>query len=159
MPYLYLIMLAAPLPGTAARYYLGSTIDLARRLNQHRTGKGSPMIRRAVELGIGIQAIAWKKYKHEARARRTEARLKRGKSNARALAWMRRNGANITGDLHSIPQGRQWAVWLLPPAGEPFPITVEVVGAYLGHGEAAQVEQHCALHYPDHFIGEMWPKN
>lgn len=92
MAYLYLIELEQPLPGTNARYYLGSTTDLARRLEQHRTGKGSPMLRRAAELGISYQAITWKKYHHETRARRTEARLKRWRSNARALAYLRRNG-------------------------------------------------------------------
>ena len=92
MAYLYVIELAAPLPGTNARFYLGSTVDLAKRLEQHRTGKGSPMLRRASELGIPYKSITWRRYCYEARARRTEARLKRLHNNARALAYLRRNG-------------------------------------------------------------------
>lgn len=82
----YLIELERPLPGKKqSRFYLGSTNDLARRLEQHRTGKGSPMLKRAAELGIGYKRIYWKQYQDERRARRLEAQLKRRKHNVRAL--------------------------------------------------------------------------
>lgn len=114
MAYLYLIELATPLPGTNARFYLGSTIDLARRLEQHRTGRGSPMLRRALELGIPYKAITWREYRQEARARRTEARLKRWHSNTRARAYMLRNGATTMAQGRSLtiaekPQDNSYA--------------------------------------------------
>lgn len=61
--------------------------------------------------------------------------------------------------FHATPASRKWIVWLLPPEGEPFKIPVDVTAGYLGQGEAAQVEQHCAQVYPDHITGEMWPTN
>ena len=67
------------------------------------------------------------------------------------------NRPAIISDFHATPASRRWIVWLLPPVGDPFKIPVDVAGGYLGMGEAAQVEQHCALHYPDHLTGEMWP--
>lgn len=103
MTYLYLIELAAPLPGTKARFYLGSTNNLARRLEQHRTGKGSPMLRRASELGITYKSITWKQYHHEARGRRTESRLKRWRNNTRALAYLKRNGGMVIAPESSSP--------------------------------------------------------
>lgn len=74
-------------------------------------------------------------------------------------AWADAELARTAPDLHDMPAARHWVVWLLPPQGNPFPIHLDVEAGYLGQGEAALVEQHCALHYPDHLIGEMWPKN
>jgi predicted GIY-YIG superfamily endonuclease len=108
MAYLYLIELAAPLPGTNARFYLGSTNDLARRLEQHRTGKGSPMLRRALELGIPYKSITWRAYCYEARARRTEARLKRWHSNTRARAYMLKNGAKTIAEAPPAAPFNPW---------------------------------------------------
>ena len=103
MGIVYLIELERPLPGTGSRFYLGSTNDLARRLQQHRTGKGSPMLKRAAELGIGYKRIYWKRYQDESRARHLEAAFKRGKSNARALRRLKRLRASILENKQPVP--------------------------------------------------------
>jgi hypothetical protein len=44
-------------PKGAARHYLGTTINLDRRLTQHRDGTGARMLAAAAERGIGFDVV------------------------------------------------------------------------------------------------------
>lgn len=46
-------------PRAQAKHYLGWTIDLARRITLHIAGRGAPIIRAAVERGIGLMIFAF----------------------------------------------------------------------------------------------------
>ena len=83
--WVYIIQTASPLPVTNASLYLGSTTDLEKRFQQHLGGKGSPMLRRATELGIGFEIICAYRTRSERGARELEAKFKRWKNNALAL--------------------------------------------------------------------------
>ena len=85
----YLIELEKPLGSDAhsARYYLGWAADPYARLNHHRKGNGSAMLRAAVERGIRFDLVAvipgtraderrYKKQHHHARlARQWQRRM------------------------------------------------------------------------------------
>jgi hypothetical protein len=65
-----------PLGG--ARHYLGQTVDLDRRLAQHRDGTGARILAAAVERGIGFELVrTWPG------GRETERRLKRLRNSPR----------------------------------------------------------------------------
>jgi hypothetical protein len=57
----YLIHLDRPLgsdhPKGRAGHYLGTTVNLDRRLETHRAGKGSRMLAAAVQRGIGFSVV------------------------------------------------------------------------------------------------------
>lgn len=63
-PIIYLIHLAAPVhPDRPSRHYLGiaPTGQLAARIQAHRDGRGSPMLRAATARGIAWDvAITWR---------------------------------------------------------------------------------------------------
>jgi hypothetical protein len=44
-------------PRGTAGHYVGQTVDLARRLETHRAGKGARMLAAAVERGIGFEIV------------------------------------------------------------------------------------------------------
>jgi predicted GIY-YIG superfamily endonuclease len=44
-------------PQGGARHYLGQTVDLDRRLAQHRDGTGARILAAAVERGIGFDVV------------------------------------------------------------------------------------------------------
>jgi hypothetical protein len=60
-PVVYLVHLQTKLgsahPRGGAGHYLGTTIDLDRRLAQHRDGTGARMLAAAVERGIGFDVV------------------------------------------------------------------------------------------------------
>jgi hypothetical protein len=57
----YLICLDLPLgtahPKGGAQHYLGQTVNLDRRLETHRAGKGARMLAAAVERGISFDVV------------------------------------------------------------------------------------------------------
>jgi hypothetical protein len=60
-PVCYLVHLDRPLgsshPKGGAGHYLGTTINLDRRLETHRAGKGARMLAAAVERGISFDVV------------------------------------------------------------------------------------------------------
>lgn len=82
--FVYLIKLDRPL-GTdkhQARYYLGSTNNLKRRMHEHRSSIGAAMLRAANERGIGYEIIKWVWVEDQTVARLLECRLKAMKNHA-----------------------------------------------------------------------------
>lgn len=82
----YLIHFAAPvgLPLTKptytahARHYIGWTLDVAKRVEQHNAGNGAKILKRAKELGIAFEVVrTW------AGDRNRERQLKRQKNAPR----------------------------------------------------------------------------
>lgn len=74
-PITYLLHLDRPLGGPVhfARHYVGQTVDLDRRLRQHREGEGARMLAVATERGISFDVVrTWPG------GRETERRIKRG---------------------------------------------------------------------------------
>jgi hypothetical protein len=65
-------------PLGAAGHYLGQTVDLNRRLETHREGKGARILAAAVERGIGFDVVrTWPG------GRETERQLKRQRNAPR----------------------------------------------------------------------------
>ena len=85
--FVYVVRLSRPM--FHARLYLGSTVNLEKRMAQHRSGKGSPLLRTAIERGIQITVICCLRCRSVSVARIIEAKLKRWKSNRKALVWLR----------------------------------------------------------------------
>lgn len=95
----YLLHLDAPMsqgsdPRTgkerAATHYLGQTDDLETRLERHRNGQGSKMLRAAKQRGIGFQlARVW-----EGADRHFERRLHNRKDSPRMCPICRSNKEN-----------------------------------------------------------------
>jgi hypothetical protein len=60
-PVVYLVHLDRKLgsghPRGGAGHYLGTTVDLARRLETHRAGKGARMLAAANQRGIGYDVV------------------------------------------------------------------------------------------------------
>jgi predicted GIY-YIG superfamily endonuclease len=60
-PVCYLVHLDRPLgsehPRGSARHYLGTTVDLDRRLETHRAGKGARILAAANQRGIGYDVV------------------------------------------------------------------------------------------------------
>jgi predicted GIY-YIG superfamily endonuclease len=60
-PVCYLVHLATRLgsshPNGSAGHYLGTTVNLDRRLAQHRDGTGARILAAAVERGIGFDVV------------------------------------------------------------------------------------------------------
>ncbi|MBE9182457.1 GIY-YIG nuclease family protein [Oculatella sp. LEGE 06141] len=88
--FVYLLELARPLGNHrhCARYYLGSTNNLNRRLTQHRSGDrliGSAFTAAAVERGIQFQVVKFWYCNSFVEARFLERRLKRRKNHAKLL--------------------------------------------------------------------------
>jgi predicted GIY-YIG superfamily endonuclease len=55
----YLIHFSAPIsPAHTCQHYLGSAHDIARRLAEHRAGKGARLTAVAVERGIRMDVVA-----------------------------------------------------------------------------------------------------
>lgn len=81
-PVVYLVHLEARLgsshPNGSAGHYLGTTINLDRRLSQHREGTGARILAAAVERGIGFDVVrTWPGGREE------ERRLKRQRNAPR----------------------------------------------------------------------------
>ena len=77
-PVVYLIHLAHPY--YHAQHYIGWTEDIERRLAEHRSGRGSPLIAAAVKAGIEIElAATWPGDRH------LERRMHRYKNSRRRL--------------------------------------------------------------------------
>lgn len=62
--YVYIVCLDQPIGNLDSRYgqakhYLGWTIDLARRITLHISGRGAPIVRAAVQRGIGFAVFAF----------------------------------------------------------------------------------------------------
>lgn len=85
--FVYLIKLDRPLgtPKHCARYYLGSTSDLNRRMQQHRAGRGAAMLRAANEKGIPYRVCRLWSVPTLAEARLLELKLKARKNHALLL--------------------------------------------------------------------------
>lgn len=93
MGYVYLVLLSSPLGSDRhqARFYLGSALNLDKRIRQHRSGQGSAMLRAANQKGIDYEIIKSLQLPTAAAARKLERRLKRRKRNAELLEldWTR----------------------------------------------------------------------
>jgi hypothetical protein len=57
-PAVYLLHLDAPIAGHAA-HYLGEAASLARRLREHRRGRGARLLAHAHRLGIAWRLVRW----------------------------------------------------------------------------------------------------
>ncbi len=89
MGFVYCVALAFPLGtigGKTAKYYIGSCKNLKQRMAQHRSGKGSAMLRAANERGINYQIVKLQICETEAQARALEKKLKRFKDNRYVLS-------------------------------------------------------------------------
>ena len=53
--FVYVVRLSRPM--FHARLYLGSTVNLEKRMAQHCSGNGSPLLRTAIERGIQLTVI------------------------------------------------------------------------------------------------------
>jgi hypothetical protein len=72
--------------GTAG-HYVGQTVDLDRRLETHRAGKGARLLAAAVERGIGFDVVrTWPG------GRETEKRIKRQRNAPRLCPACRGGG-------------------------------------------------------------------
>ncbi|MBF2074551.1 MAG: GIY-YIG nuclease family protein [Synechococcales cyanobacterium C42_A2020_086] len=88
-----MIELSRPL-GSAkhqARYYLGSCIDLKKRMEQHQSGNGAAMLRAANQQGITYQVCKSLRPATATEARRLERKLKAHKNHKSLLTkdWNR----------------------------------------------------------------------
>ena len=79
--WVYLIHLERPLHH--AKHYLGSSTDVVGRMDAHRRGQGSRLLRAVNGAGIGYQVVRLWRYNSETQARRYEAQLKRQQHNGR----------------------------------------------------------------------------
>ena len=76
-------------PYKHARHYLGSAIDLAERLAQHRNGKGARLLQVVKEAGID-----WDVSRTWQGTRETEAKFKRAQHNTRLCPHCKGEGNN-----------------------------------------------------------------
>jgi predicted GIY-YIG superfamily endonuclease len=79
--YVYLLHFEAPLEHT--QHYTGSCEDVARRLDQHASGRAAQLTRRFATAGIAFAVGAICEYPTRLEARRAERRLKRAGSARR----------------------------------------------------------------------------
>ena len=75
----YLIHLDKPVnPNFPAQHYLGWTVNLKNRINQHRTNQGAAILRAANQRGIAWEVVAtWEG------GRGLEVQFKRGRNHKR----------------------------------------------------------------------------
>lgn len=88
--YVYLIHIDPPL--AHAKHYLGSTIDVTKRMRQHVTGNGNPLLKAAVDAGCNLEIVRVWHYPEIEWARRAEAKLKRQQHNGRYCPVCNDNG-------------------------------------------------------------------
>jgi predicted GIY-YIG superfamily endonuclease len=97
--FVYLIRLAKPLGNLKhkAWFYLGSTIDLDNRMEQHRSGRGAAMLRAANEQGIEYEIIKVVTLPSSHQARLLEVRLKSRKNHRSLLTldWQEKMDESI----------------------------------------------------------------
>jgi predicted GIY-YIG superfamily endonuclease len=92
----YLYFIGFRLNGKTARYhhatgYLGSTSrDLTKRVNEHFSGNGSPLIKAAIAAGLQPRLIAVVPFETEQAAREAERKFKKWHSNRKVLKAMKR---------------------------------------------------------------------
>jgi putative endonuclease len=72
------------LRGTSGRHYIGSTSNLAQRLEAHHRGNTATTKR----LGHPLILVAFKEFPHAEEARRAERTLKAWKNPAKALGYL-----------------------------------------------------------------------
>lgn len=77
----YVIHLETPL--AHARHYIGSSVDIANRISEHRRGHGSPLLRAATEAGINWYVVNMLVTDNEHEARRLEKKIKGIQHNKR----------------------------------------------------------------------------
>ena len=83
MPWVYILR------GSSGRYYIGSTTDLARRLEEHQRGHTHTTQR----LGTDLELVASLELAALAEARALERELKRKKNPKLALYLLKQRGA------------------------------------------------------------------
>ena len=81
------------LRGAAGRYYIGSTTDLERRLQQHRNGHGYTTRR----LGEPLELVASLELSSLPEARELERQMKRKKNPHLALVLLERRRQGLNG--------------------------------------------------------------
>jgi predicted GIY-YIG superfamily endonuclease len=83
--YVYIIQLERPMGSTrhSARFYIGWAKNIDTRLADHRAGRGSAMLRAAVERGIRFDIVAYMPGDKS-----LERWLKNKKNGKAALRWM-----------------------------------------------------------------------
>lgn len=79
-------------PYRHATAYLGSTTDLHQRLQQHRSGAGSPLVKAAIASGCHCEVIALRTTKTRD-ARQLERKLKTWHNNRKAIELLELCGA------------------------------------------------------------------
>ncbi|WP_088895009.1 GIY-YIG nuclease family protein [Leptolyngbya ohadii] len=71
--------------------YLGSTSrDLTKRVNEHFSGNGSPLIKAAIEAGLTPRLIAVVPFESEKAARQAERKFKKWHNNRKVLKAMKK---------------------------------------------------------------------
>ena len=77
------------LRGNSGKYYIGSTDNLARRLNQHNNGH-TPS---TVKLGLPVELIVSKEISSLSEARILEKNLKKWKSCKKVIEWINQSSS------------------------------------------------------------------
>lgn len=98
----YLYFIGFRLNGKSARYqhatgYLGSTSrDLTKRVNEHFSGNGSPLIKAAIDAGLQPRLVAVVPFQSVQAAREAERKFKKWHSNAKVLRAMKRMELSVS---------------------------------------------------------------
>lgn len=91
MHYVYLLHFDAPLEHN--QHYIGSALDLARRLDQHASAHGAQLTRRFARAGISFRVGGLWTYGSHIEAVQAERRLKRSASAKRCCFCVATNRA------------------------------------------------------------------
>ena len=74
--------------GTSGRYYIGSSQDAVGRLKQHSSG----MVYSTKRIGLPLELITSREFETVSVERAVEAKLKRWKNPAKAIAFLKGPG-------------------------------------------------------------------
>ena len=74
--------------GTSGRYYIGSSQDVVGRLKQHNSG----IVYSTNRIGLPLELITSREFETVSVARAVEAKLKRWKNPAKAIAFLKGPG-------------------------------------------------------------------